>query len=167
MKKILFTICVALLGMAFGFGASAQEAIEPVTVVKVNTKDGGITRFRLPSKPVVTVSGDKLVVTADELESLELYRSEVSHIDFEQDWTGALDSSKLDVNDFTFSYVDNATVMMAGPALTRADLFDVAGHKLATAVTDDGNLTLSLAGLPAGVYIVAPDCHKAVKIVKK
>lgn len=160
-------MCVALLTMLSGMSIMAQEPTVPVTVININTKDGGVTHYRLPSKPVVNIVDNMLVVSADELEDLQLLRAEVSHIDFEQDWSGALDAAQLQVNEFTFSFTDNATVQMASPRLTRADLFDMAGHKLASAVTADGNLTLSVADLPAGVYLVAPDCHAAVKIVKR
>ena len=149
-------MCVALLAMLCGLEVSAQEPVVPVTVVNINTKDGGVTHYRLPSKPVITM-----------VEDLELLRAEVSHIDFALDWSGSVDAAGLADNEFVFSFVDNTTVQMASPRLTRADLFDVAGHKLASVVTADGNLTISLADLPAGVYVVAPDCHPAVKIVRK
>ena len=141
-------MCVALLAMLCGLEVSAQEPVVPVTVVNINTKDGGVTHYRLPSKPVITMVDDKMVVSAAELEDLELLRAEVSHIDFALDWSGSVDAAGLADNEF-------------------ADLFDVAGHKLASVVTADGNLTISLADLPAGVYVVAPDCHPAVKIVRK
>lgn len=160
-------MCVALLAMLCGLEVSAQEPVVPVTVVNINTKDGGVTHYRLPSKPVITMVDDKMVVSAAELEDLELLRAEVSHIDFALDWSGSVDAAGLADNEFVFSFVDNTTVQMASPRLNRADLFDVAGHKLASVATADGNLTISLADLPAGVYVVAPDCHPAVKIVRK
>ena len=55
---------------------------------------------------------------------------------------------------------------MASRKLTRVELFDTAGHRLMSVAAEDGNARLSLAGLASGVY-VAPDCHPAVKVVKK
>lgn len=167
MKKILFTLCVTLLSMLSPMSVSAQGTAGHVTVVNVNTKDGSVSRFLITSKPVVHIVDDRLVVKADELADLELLRDEVSHIDFSEDGSSALDAANLGENDFTLSFIDNNTVQIVSPRLTRADLFDIAGHKLASASTADGNITLSLAELPAGVYVVAPDCHTAVKIVKK
>ncbi len=56
---------------------------------------------------------------------------------------------------------------MASEKLTRADLFTIGGAKVASAPAVGGVVTLSVAELPAGVYIVAPDCREAVKIIKK
>ena len=57
--------------------------------------------------------------------------------------------------------------MVASPRLTRVDLFDTAGHKLASVAAVGGNATVSLADFGAGVYIVVPDCHEAIKVVRK
>ena len=167
MKKILFAICVALLTMFSSLSVSAQEPVTPMTVININTKDGGVTRYFLSSKPVVSVVDDKLVINADEIEELELSRAEVSHIDFSEDWTGSVSADQLHVNDFVFSFIDNNNVMMASPSLSHAEVFDIVGHKMATVFAADGNLTISLVDFPAGVYVIAPDCHAAVKIVKK
>ena len=161
MKKILFAICVALLTMFSSLSVSAQEPVTPMTVININTKDGGVTRYFL------SVVDDKLVINADEIEELELSRAEVSHIDFSEDWTGSVSADQLHVNDFVFSFIDNNTVMMASPSLSHAEVFDIVGHKMATVFAADGNLTISLVDFPAGVYVIAPDCHAAVKIVKK
>ena len=45
-------MCVALLAMLCGLEVSAQEPVVPVTVVNINTKDGGVTHYRLPSKQI-------------------------------------------------------------------------------------------------------------------
>ncbi len=86
MKKIILTLCVALLSIAAGHKTQAQDAGELVTIVKINRTDGRIVRYGLPSSPVVDFVGDNLVVSAAEVEELEIPRGEVSHIDFEQNW---------------------------------------------------------------------------------
>ena len=84
MKKILFTLCVALLSMALCDGIKAQQPDDIVTFVKINKMDGAVHRYALPDKPVINFADDKIVVSAQELENLDIPRSEVSHIDFEK-----------------------------------------------------------------------------------
>lgn len=167
MKKILFTLCVALLSMALCDGIKAQQPDDIVTFVKINKMDGAVHRYALPDKPVINFADDKIVVSAQELENLDIPRSEVSHIDFEKGKYSSIDAANLNSDDFTFGFVDNTTVMVASPRLTRVDLFDTAGHKLASVAAVGGNATVSLADFGAGVYIVVPDCHEAIKVVRK
>ncbi|MDE6527495.1 MAG: hypothetical protein K2L78_00415, partial [Muribaculaceae bacterium] len=68
---------------------------------------------------------------------------------------------------FTLSFTDNANVVINAPRLTAADLFDTAGRKILSVVATDGNAVLKVGHLAPGVYIVAPDCHPAVKIIKR
>lgn len=167
MKKIILTLCVALLSIAAGHKTQAQDAGELVTIVKINKTDGRIVRYGLPSSPVVDFVGDNLVVSAAEVEELEMPRGEVSHIDFEQNWQSALDASSLGEDDFSFSFDGANTLLLASPRLTKVELFDTAGRKAISAGAVDGNARVSLDALPAGVYVVVPDCHPAIKIVKK
>ena len=44
MKKILFTLCVALLSMALCDGIKAQQVDDIVTFVKINKMDGAVHR---------------------------------------------------------------------------------------------------------------------------
>lgn len=166
MKKIILTLCVVLLSMATGHMAQAQDAGELVTIVKINKTDGRVVRYGLPSAPEVTFAGDNLLVTAAEIEALEIPRAEVSHIDFEKNWQSALDAASLGEDDFSFGF-DGEEVVLASRKLTRVEMFDTAGHRLMSVAAEDGNARLSLAGLASGVYVVAPDCHPAVKVVKK
>lgn len=166
MKKIILTLCVVLLSMAAGHMAQAQDSGELVTIVKINKTDGRVVRYGLPSVPEVTFSGDNLVVTAPEMEDLEIPRVEVSHIDFEKNWQSALDAASLGEDDFSFSF-DGEEVVLASRKLTRVELFDIAGHRLMSVGAVEGNATLSLASLASGVYVVVPDCHPAVKVVKR
>ena len=71
MKKIILTLCVALLSIAAGHKTQAQDAGELVTIVKINRTDGRIVRYGLPSSPVVDFVGDNLVVSAAEVEELD------------------------------------------------------------------------------------------------
>lgn len=157
-----------IVAVASVFGASslqAQDPAEPVTVVKINKHDGTVSKFQLPSKPVVNVVGDKFVVNGTEIQKVEFLRSEVSHIDFAKEVPAGV--TDVEVNEFVFTYLDNNTVQMTSPKLHQADLYNLSGHKLASVPAQDGVVTMSLENFPAGIYLVAPDCHPAIKVLKK
>ncbi len=171
LRKIIFSICCgALLALAASIGAAAAEPDGMVvTMLKVNLANGDCERFIFPDHPSMTFDGADMVVTSDVAESRYL-RSTVAHFDFERGippGTSAVESATATPDTFLFSFADNATVVMASEKLTRADLFTIGGAKVASAPAVGGVVTLSVAELPAGVYIVAPDCREAVKIIKK
>ncbi len=156
---------VALTSVVMAPVMRAEDDSKPVTVVNINKTDGTLSKFYLPSRPVVNVTDDKLVVTGDDIKEMEFLRSDVSHIDFGKEKPSA--AVDVAANEFVFSYLDNSTVRMSAAALTRADLYDLSGNLRASATARDGAVTLSLESLPAGIYLVAPDCHPAIKIVRK
>ena len=166
MKRIILILCAVLGVMVSGRIAVAQEADELITVVKINKTDGSVLRYGLPSVPEIAFSGDNLVVTAAEVADLEIPRSEVAHIDFEKTRPNNLEAVTLGEGDLTFSF-NGEEVVVAARRLTRVELFDIAGHKLVTVAAEDGNARVSLASLAPGIYVVVPDSHPAVKVVKK
>lgn len=167
MKKTIFTICMALMVVCVSLGTYAQTsgASDIVTVVRINKTDGSTVRFRLPTKPEIRFADDKMVVNAQEIEPLELPRNEVSHIDFEKTDI-SVGIADLKADDFIFSYVGES-VQLASPSLRSASIFDLAGHKLAAKTSVDGMITFDVSDLQPGVYIVAPDCHPAIRIIRK
>lgn len=163
--SLIGSIAVALLACAPV--ATAQETGQPVTMLMVNLHNGSIEKYLLSDTPVVTFDGDAMVVTSDGA-SGTYDRPDVSHFEIKKDWYSEAEAVTLTPEvSFSFTYTDNANVTVAAPALTRVDLYTPAGVKVAQATATDGTATISLAALPAGVYLVAPDCHKAIKIIKK
>lgn len=167
-QKQLISLACAILALVVGSPASpAQETGQPETLLLVNLHSGSVEKYRLSDTPVVTFDGDEIVVTADAA-SGRYTRADVSHFEIKKDWySGAEATTLTPETSFSFTYTDNANVTVAAPALTRVDLYTPAGVKVAQATATDGTATISLASLPAGVYLVAPDCHKAIKIIKK
>lgn len=167
--KQLKTLACAILMLAAGAPASsAQDSGQQLeTLLIVNLNIGSVEKYRLSDTPVVTFEGKEMVVTSDAA-SGSFTRADVSHFEVKKDWfSGAEAATLTPETSFSFTYTDNANVTVAAPELKFVELFTTAGVKVARANATDGTATINLTSLPAGVYLVAPDCHKAIKIVKK
>ena len=165
MKKFFTIIAFAAVALCNAFGANAQDE---VTLLTVNLKNGNVEQFNLPDKPVVTFEDGKMLVKSGEM-SGEYVFAEVSHFSFEKGaMLAGIDEIATDGNAFTFSYTDNATVFLAAPALEWVALYTVQGVEVAKVKADaSGVATVDVSSLAPGVYVVAPNCHSALKIVKK
>ncbi len=147
--------------------SSAAVAQEPASTLLVNFHNGEVARYILSDTPVVTFEGDNLVVTSEKAQGTHA-RADVSHFEFKkEDIPTGIVAPGTNGADFTFVYTDNNTVTVSSASLRYVDLYTAAGVKVATAYAADGTATLDLSGVAAGVYVVSPDCHNAVKIVKK
>lgn len=153
MKKI----ATILAAIAICFSAYAEE----VTLINVHLFDGTKEVYNLPDKPVMRFDGDKLLLESETMTG-EYARNAVEKITTER---GERQSSIAEVEDadFVFSY-DGATVTVTAPS---ASLYGANGIKILSAVASNGKTTLDLSGLSAGVYVVAPANHQAIKITKK
>lgn len=169
MRRFITSICAALISAACLTGLKAQESATPqeVTVLQVNMKNGAVNKFRLPDSPAVTFDGDNLTITSAGMES-SYARADVSHFDFGTDRLSAIDNAEMQPADFTFTFTDNANVTLASPRLTGAELYDASGRRVASvAATPEGHAIVKVGHLAPGIYIVAPDCHPAIKIIKR
>ena len=167
MKKLTSIISLALALAASPLMAGAQTAADEVTLLTVNLKDGQKEQYNLPDEPTVTFEQDKLKIASASING-EYDFDAVSHFSFDKGQpVSGIDDTKADDADFTFSFTDNATVVIAAKELTHADLFDFRGRRLLSADARDGVVTLNVTSLPEGIYLVAPSCHKAVKIIKR
>lgn len=165
MKKIFTILSAIAVALVFAFGASAQER---VTVVSVYLQNGQAEYFKVADKPSVTFGDHKITVSSDALTG-EYNFDDVSHFAFEDanDVMG-IEEVGGDNASFTFVYTDNANVYISAPDLKWAKVFSVQGSEVAAATANaDGVVTLNIAGLAPGVYVVTPSCHSAVKIVKR
>ncbi len=164
MKKLFTILSVVAVALVNAFGLSAQDE---VTLLTVNLKNGSVEQFNLPDKPAVTFEDGKMLIQSGEM-SGEYNFTDVSHFTFEK---GALlagiDDIVAEGTAFTFSYTDNATVFVAAPALQWVALYTVQGVEVAKVKADaSGAASIDVSGLTPGIYVVAPDCHSALKIVK-
>lgn len=170
LKKI-FVSLIAAVAVAFAGSTSLHAedtAGELKSLLMIHLHSGSIDKYILSDTPEVTFEGEDLVVNSSAAQT-SYGRSDVSHFEIKKDWYSAVEETPAEAlaADFTLKFTDNATVEVTASALTRVDLYTVAGVKVAAVAADGGVATVSVADLAPGVYIVAPDCHPAVKIVKR
>ncbi|MBO4941806.1 MAG: T9SS type A sorting domain-containing protein [Muribaculaceae bacterium] len=157
MKRYIITFCVALMALV----ASAQQGM---TVLQLHLNDGTVDKYILHDKPVVTFGDGNLIVTSDKATNTYVF-STVEHFDFEEASSG-VGSVTAEENTFTVC-VDGNTLSVAADELQWVELYTVNGTKAMSADAVDGVAEVDLSSLPAGVYVVATNCHKAIKILKK
>ncbi len=162
MKKYIITFCMALVAIAGSFTAAAQEAL---TVLQLHLTDGTTDKYLLAEKPVVTFSDGNLLITSSAVTSTYEF-SAVESYDFGIDTTTGVDGIGAEDNTFSFQLAGDV-LTVASPELSVVEVYALNGVKAAAATAADGVATVDLAALPAGVYVVATNCHAAVKIVKK
>lgn len=153
--KILRTLLAALLFLPIAATAQSQLAIKLV--------DESIVRFVLTDKPVISFEGEQLLVKSDAAEAAYA-RADVAEFYFEPEGT-SVDHATAD--NLRFSYLDNETVSVEG-SKSPLRLYDNSGRLLQAPVSTTGTKqTLSLNGLPAGVYLVKISQQQTIKIFKK
>lgn len=146
--KFILTIISAI---ALCFGAMAEE----VTLINVHLFDGTKEVYNLPDKPVMRFDGDKMLMESAIMTG-EYARAAVEKITTER---GERQSSIAEVEaDFAFSY-DGQVVKSTAESMT---IYDLNGTLLLS-----GKGAIDVSGLPAGVYVVAPANHSAIKIIIK
>lgn len=166
MTKLTSIIAATAIACLSALGAGAQEMTTHLTV---NLHDGTTEHYKLLDSPTVRMENHQIIVSSESLEGTYDFET-VSHFSFiqkEDDEAGIADIITDDTS-FAFSYVDNATVVISAPTLEWATVYTTAGLQVAHATADaDHTVTLDISALAPGMYIVAPSCHSAIKIVKR
>jgi hypothetical protein len=158
MKKYIITFCVALMA----FAASAQQQV--LTVLQLHLSNGTVDKYILANKPVVSFGDGNLIVTSAEATNTYEFNA-VENFDFDKITTG-VDDITAEENTFTVCF-DSNILTVAATELQHVEVFGLNGVKVAAASASDGVAEIDLTSIPAGVYVVSTNCHKAVKIVKK
>lgn len=147
-----------------------MQAAEQVTLLRVNLKDGTTEHFNLPDQPTITFADAKMHVASGAMEG-HYDLASLSHYDFVlgEPVTAAIGAVGADSSsaDFMLTFTDNANVTVSAASLGVVTLFDMAGHQVAKAAAHQGTAAVNIEHLAAGVYLVASDCHGAIKIIKK
>lgn len=166
MNKLFTIIAVAVVACFGSLNAAAQETTTHLTV---NLHDGTTEHYKLLDSPTVKMANHQIVVSSATIEGSYDFEK-VSHFSFEQRKEDTSEISDIMTEDtsFAFSFVDNATVVIAAPELEWAKVYTVAGVQVSAANADaDHVVTLDISNLAPGTYIIAPSCHSAIKIVKR
>lgn len=163
MNKIISIIAIAASVFAGSFSAAGQE--ERVTVVNVNLHDGTTEQYKLTESPTMKMENGKILVESASVQG-EYELDKVSHLSFEEVELSAIESVAAD-SAFEFTYVANSTVSVAAPALEWVAVYTLTGSEVMRAAATEHKVSLDVSGLVPDVYVVAPSCHSAVKIIKK
>lgn len=163
MKKILSLIAFAAFAVFSSLTVNAQEEI---TYLVVNLKDGSTEKFKLPEEPAVKVENHKMSVSSASMEC-EYDFDNVSHFSFKRGTISGVDEVNDEENLFSFTFVDNNTVIITAPGLQYAAMYDIRGLEVARANAENDTVTLNISNVAPGVYIIAPSCHSAIKIIKR
>ncbi len=160
MKRI-YTI---LLFCVITLTAWSQEMAH---VLIVELRDGTSAKFALTDKPVISHSGNDVLIKSDWLSATYSIDAVRKYRFKEQDITG-IEAAEAE-EQFTVVYTDGETVRIGGAGdKTRASVFAIDGRKVAAEVGNDGNmLSVSLINLPSGVYIVNVNGKQSFKVVRK
>lgn len=163
--KLKTTLRTFAAAVAMGAAVMAVSAETLVTTLTVHLKNGNSEQFSLPDKPVITFGDENMEVKSQTMEASYL-RADVDYFNFDKLTNledGAIDSSIAMAVDF----IDNNTLVVTAPRLSRVDVVAVNGAVVASAKAAGGVATLNLSKLAAGVYVVVPAECRAFKIVKK
>lgn len=163
MNKIISIIAIAASAFIGTLGVAGQE--ESVTVVKVNLHDGTAEQYKLTESPTVKMDNGKILVASVSMQG-EYDFDKVSHLSFEEVELSSIENVAADAA-FEFTYVANSTVSVVAPALEWVAVYTLTGSEVMRAAATEHKVSLDVSGLASGVYVVAPSCHSAVKIIKK
>lgn len=166
-KKLLCLLAICSMSMA----AWAQEM---TYVLVISQKDGTTTTFTLDQNPVIKFVGDDIQIYTDESYkggevtyfSCHLDELNISHY-AENDVT-AIEDAKADKAGVKVSYTDGQNVVVSGLAETdKLSLYALDGRKVEDFASEGGQANISLAKLPAGVYVVNINSKQSFKIMKR
>lgn len=168
--SLALTAVAAVLSPADAVAQITDGNDDDATVLVLHLANGEVDTYALPDKPEVTFADGKVNVSSESVSSSYNF-TEVAYFDFDvasnYDNSGIAHLASDGKGGLTFSYVDNATAVIAADGLSVVNLYDVKGMHLSTVAAVDGVATVSLSGLAAGTYVVVPEGHHAVKVLKK
>lgn len=163
MSKILrMAVClfVAAFASVQGF---AQSETQTQKYLVIDLADETTQQFELAGGPVLTFGDGNFVLTAGTVVNTWKL-SEVAGYHFSSQ---ATDISSVAKGSLGIHFTDNETIVVEGNEAFSASLFDTAGRTIDRKSSNGGSVSLSLAGQPAGVYIVKMSDGKSFKFLKK
>ena len=158
MKKLYMFIL--MLAAAVGINAQTQS-----TCLTLNFTNGTVAKFAIPKKPVVTFSGEELVVKT----SLDLTASypvaDVETFNFTEGTTASVNAIAGDKT-YNVEFIGNSEIVITGQNLTGANVYSVSGAHVASAKANAGVVSVDLSALPSGIYLIEVPGFSSMKIQK-
>lgn len=146
MKKIL----VLLSCISFSFIMSAQEK----NALVVQLCNDSMEKYILSEKPMVSFSGENMLVTVDNKVELDIKRSEIERFYF--DYIDPDNVQAMTKNMVSFYHLDGNNIRIIGlQNNTMVSILTIDGKKVSTYHSDEsGILSISLNNQPKGIYII-------------
>lgn len=160
----------ALVGMMFlaSFAAFAENggAESSVDLLVLKMADATTAEFELADEPVISFADGKLVVTSQSA-TTDYEQEAVTEFYFKKK-DPVVDGINNSVGDFfSFTYKDNANVVIAGSKAKKASLYTIDGKSLQSQKVVNGTVTISLENYAPGIYVVNLEKEHTFKIIKK
>ena len=157
--RLLRPVAAAVLA---GFFAANVAAGTPVTMT-LHHADGTTTSVQLYTRPQVTFAGDQVVIKSP-VATMTYAAADVLRITYGGDIPVRVDDPRAEQ---PYTEQDGALVFDANVKAADVQLFAEDGKRLPVSVrTANGRPSLSLASLPAGVYVLSVN-GRTSKFVKK
>lgn len=163
--KYLKVILSAVFALAIGFGAAAAEE-ENITCLIFHFTNGTTESYNLPDKPIVTFEGEKINIAGNAI-TASWNRADIEYFNFETQKLSGLETACTDEKAFTFSFIDNNNITVAGNNITSIAIYDINGRCAIRSTVVDNMASVSVATLSPGIYIVEIPGHHSVKIIKR
>jgi len=158
MKK--FYLFIMLL-----MGSVMVNAQTPTTCLTFNFTNDTMAKFAIVENPVVTFDGTDVVVKTSQNLTASYPIADVETFNFTQGTTAGVDELNADKG-YDVQFVGKSTIIISGSSVTGATVYAVSGARVADAPAADGVVTISLAELPSGVYVIEIPGHQSLKIQK-
>ena len=165
LKNCLSGFVITLLISLFALGAKAAPTDKYCLVIEF--KDGRTQKFQLSTRPNVSFQGDQFVVSQGK-SNVEFAFAEVVNFSFVDKNSSGMKA--LPDKSLTFSYTDNQNFVINGAdGKTQVEVLSIDGKRQPCKVsrTAGNALSVSLANLRPGVYMVMVNKKQVFKIVRK
>ncbi len=161
MKKTLLALTLLLLSSALYAGEKK--------VLSVFMTDGTNVSFYLKEQPLVTFVGDDVKIVSTTEEAV-IARAQVDRFEFLTDMPAGIEEIEADDDETSRGNIEilkEAIYISGMTPNSRALLFSLKGQMLASATADgEGNASLSLESLPAGIYLINYN-KTTIKFIKR
>ncbi len=162
MRTKLFITFVALIAFLLLPG-SLQAANSNEQLLVLTQTDGNVSKFALADEPVITYSGNDIVVTCGDA-VLQTSMANVESVTFEKGEPTSI--SEMRTKDVTPSFSFNTASFEGLQAGAAINVFSIEGKMVSSSKADaEGKASIDMGNLPTGVYILRTP-NKSFKIKK-
>lgn len=157
----------ALLGLMLmtPMAANATDGDTDVDMLVLKMTDETTKEFMIADKPIITFENDKLKVTSQSV-TTDFDQAAVAEFYF-QKYDPATGITAAQGKFFSFTYNDNANIVVAGTTAKKATLYTVDGKLIKAQKIANGTATINLADCQSGVYVLNLENEQSFKIIKK